>query len=90
MSLCGRCALPSTRRLSPTSQLDLPVRPPSSTSQVIRIAREVEPRTVVFPHGGHGPNHAVGPIDRAELAVAGGRDPDGIPAALDQVRALLG
>jgi alanyl-tRNA synthetase len=26
----------------------------------------------------------------AELAVAGGRDPDGIPAALDQVRALLG
>jgi alanyl-tRNA synthetase len=26
----------------------------------------------------------------AELAVAGGRDPDGLPAALDQVRALLG
>jgi alanyl-tRNA synthetase len=26
----------------------------------------------------------------AELAVAGGRDPDGIPAALDQVRAQLG
>lgn len=26
----------------------------------------------------------------AELAVAGGRDPDGLPTALDQVRALLG